>query len=167
MVGLNKIQLVTGQVAVVSGVLTSIDTITNPVDVSGSTITIGNIGDVVPIVPTVNEIFLSDGTALTVKYATGSSAGAGDNTMIAAVATRIVPLSYSLSAVAAVNATFKSDTGGGATTLSLVHVLGIGGFIQRTYSPVGHFKTATAKPLNLYLSAALAVTWDIAYVEMP
>lgn len=170
---LTKPQLVIGNVnANVSGgtldAVSAITAITNPVDVSGSVVNIGNSADLVPLVPATDAIYLSDGTSLTVKFATGTtSAVATDNAVVAAVSgKKIRPLLWAIGSGAGCTATFKSDTGGGATVISETVILAANASIQSSYSPVGHFETVAGKALNLFLAVAVATTYRIVYVEV-
>lgn len=162
-----EVAIVRNGTTITGGELDSITTITNPVDVSGSVVNIGNSADIVPLVPSTDAIYLSDGTALAVKFANGSASSAGDNSIVAAVpGKQILVMAFALSAVAAVNAVFKSDTGGGATQKWPTIYLSASGSKEKEFSSVGHFGTASGKALNLSLSGALAVEWAITYVEM-
>jgi hypothetical protein len=104
------------------------------------------------------------------QYATISAAGNGDNTVVAAVAGyRIVVLGYVLVGSGAVNATWKSDTGGGAVALSGAIPLGAQTVVTAPAIPAtsdsdaGYMQTASGKALNLNLSGAVGVFGHLSY----
>lgn len=109
--------------------------------------------------------FRDAGTARTPKFAIIDCASSGDNTLIAAVASRkIRVLSVFLMASAAVTIRFESGAGGTALT-GQMQVAANGGFALN-FNPVGHFETAVNTLLNLELSGAISVDGCITYVEV-
>lgn len=104
-------------------------------------------------------------TALTPKFAIIDCATLGDNTIVAAVASKkIRVLNLVLVASAAVNTRFESGAGGTALT-GVINLAANGGFAPG-YCPVGHFETASNTLLNLELSGAVSVDGWIVYVEV-
>jgi hypothetical protein len=87
-----------------------------------------------------------------------TSAGAGDNTLVAAVAGKKIRVhGYELSASAAVNAKFRSGTTD-ITGLIYLAAAGSGADAQdRAGDPDGLFETVAGQALVLNLSAAVAV----------
>lgn len=99
------------------------------------------------------------------KRAVIDHATSGDNTVVAAVASKkIRVLSAFLIAAAAVTARFESGAGGTALT-GQVSLAANGGFVL-PHNPAGWFETAAGEMLNLELSAALSVDGAITYVEV-
>lgn len=104
-------------------------------------------------------------TALTPKFAVVSASTSGNNTLVAAVTSKkIRVLSGVFMSAGTVNATFQSGAGGTGLTGAMPLIANIG--FTLPYSPVGHFESASGVLLNLSLSAAIAVTGVITYVEV-
>lgn len=104
-------------------------------------------------------------TALTPKFAAIAASSSGNNTLVAAVASKkIRVLSFTLVGSGTVNAKFQSGAGGTDLT-GLFYMTAYSG-ASVTYSPVGHFETASNTLLNLNLSAATAVGGHLTYIEV-
>lgn len=98
-----------------------------------------------------------------VKFAVINAAGAGDNTVIAAVPEKKLRiLSYVLNAAAAVTATWKSS---GGTAISGPMSLAIAGTVA-TDSLFGVMETISGEGLILTLGAALQTGGHVAYAEI-
>jgi len=105
-------------------------------------------------------------TALTPKFAVVSGSTSGNNTLVAAVASnKIRVISGLFMAAGTVNVTFQSGAGGTPITGALPLVANVG--FTLPYDPTGHFETGVNTLLNMSLSAAVAVTGWIKYVEVP
>lgn len=107
---------------------------------------------------------IQDGTtALTPKFASIDVATSGDNTIVAAVASKkIRVLAYTLVCAAATTVIWKSATAGAITgDMSFA----ANGGIAAPFSPIGHFETTAGEALVLNLSAANAVSGHLVYVE--
>jgi hypothetical protein len=102
-------------------------------------------------------------TALTPVFVAISASSNGNNTLVAADATKkIRVLSVTLVSAGTVNITFQSAAGG--TGLSgAIPLVANSGFVAN-FSPIGHFETAANQSLNLNLSAGVAVTGFMTYV---
>ena len=112
----------------------------------------------------VTDAIMNDTTALTPKYAVINVAGAGNNTLIAAVSGKnIRVLAYTIVVGAAVNVSFEDGAGG--TALTGVMELPANGGVSVPFCPVGHFETSDTTLLNLQLSGAVSVDGHITYVE--
>jgi hypothetical protein len=139
---------------------------TLPVSVVATTLlptlaTTDNIG----AVPTTG-IVMEGTTALTVKFAAGNASSSGNNTLVAAVTgKRIRVLKYSLVGNGAVNATFQSGAGGAAIS-GTKYIDAQGRGIVADGGSLGVFQTASGALLNLSLSAAVSVGWDLTYIEV-
>jgi hypothetical protein len=108
-----------------------------------------------------------NGTAqLTPKFAVIAASTSGNNTLVAAVASKkIRVLAYNIIGNGAVNAKFQ--TGAGGTDLTgLKYIAAAGGGICAPFNPVGWFETASGALLNLNLSGAIAVGGELVYVEV-
>lgn len=103
--------------------------------------------------------------ALTPKYAVLDVGASGNNTLIAAVASKkIRVLAAFLIAAGTVNVRFQSGAGGTALT-GQVNLVANAGFVL-PFNPVGWFETAVNTLLNLELSAAVSVDGSLVYVEV-
>lgn len=104
-------------------------------------------------------------TALTPKFAIIDAATSGDNTLLAAVASKkIRVLSLFMVSAGTVNARFESGAGGTALS-GQMNLIANSGFVL-PYNPVGWFETASNTLLNLELSAAISVDGSFVYVEV-
>ncbi len=102
---------------------------------------------------------------VTPKYAVINAAGAGDNTIVAAVTgKKIRVISYALVAITANTCRFESGASGTALTGQMS--LGITGVLSSGFNPMGHFQTADGALLNLELSAATNVSGHVTYLEV-
>lgn len=109
---------------------------------------------------------IQDGTtAATPKFAAIDDATSGNNTLVAAVASKkLRVLSYVLVAAGTVNARFESGANGTALTGQMNLVANTG--VSSGFNPLGHFETAANTLLNLELSAAVSVDGHLTYVEV-
>lgn len=166
----------TGAVVVSSGTITAVTGITNALPAGNN-----NIGDVdVASLPAlaagtnlIGRVSSSDETstiyngttAITPKFAVLDAASSGDNTLIAAVASKkIRVLSLFLVSAGAVNVRFESGASGTALT-GQMNLVANTGFVL-PYNPLGWFETASNTLLNLELSAAISVDGSIVYAEV-
>ncbi len=103
-----------------------------------------------------------------VKRAAVSASGAGDNTIVSAVAGRkLRVLALHLNAAGAVNAKLRSDVGGGGTDITGLHVFAAAGDAwEMNTLGYGWCETAAGKALNLNLSGAVAVAGVLVYAEV-
>lgn len=105
-------------------------------------------------------------------YAAVNVNASGDNTVVSAVTNaKIRVLSYVLMSGGTVNATWKSDVGGGAVALSGAFPFTAQTGVSAAAGPSGaaggracHFETASGKALNLNLDANVQVSGHITYV---
>lgn len=111
------------------------------------------------------DAIMNGATALTPKFAVIDNATSGDNTLVAAVASKKVRvLAAFLVAAAAVNVRFESGAGGTALT-GQMNVGANGGFVL-PFNPVGWFETASNTLLNMELSGATSCDGCLVYVEV-
>ena len=104
-------------------------------------------------------------TALTPKFAVIDAATSGDNTLLAAVASKkIRVLSLYVVAAGTVNVRFESGAGGTALSGQMNLVVNTGFVLP--FNPIGWFETASNTLLNLELSAAVSVDGGFTYVEV-
>lgn len=104
-------------------------------------------------------------TALTPKFAAIDAATSGDNTLVAAVASKKVRvLALFLVAAGAVNARFESGAGGSALS-GQMNLTTNSGFCL-PFNPAGWFETAANTLLNLELSGAVSVDGCLTYIEV-
>lgn len=100
------------------------------------------------------------------QYAAISAAGAGDNTLVAAVtAKKIRVLAAVLVASGGAN-TVRFESGAGGTALTGQMDLAADGQLVLPLNGFGWFETAAAALLNLELSAATLVAGAIVYEEV-
>jgi hypothetical protein len=105
-------------------------------------------------------------TALVPKFAVIAASSSGNNTLVAAVASKkIRVLAYNFIGNGAVNAKFQSGAGGTDLT-GLKYIAAAGGGICAPYNPLGWFETASNTLLNLNLSGAVAVGGELTYIEV-
>lgn len=105
------------------------------------------------------------GTAMTPKFAIIDAATSGDNTLVAAVASKkIRVLSLYLVAAGSVNVRFESGAGGTALSGQMNLVVNTGFVLP--FNPLGWFETASNTLLNLELSGAVSVDGGLVYVEV-
>lgn len=100
-----------------------------------------------------------------VKYAKIDAASAGDNTLVAAVASkqiRVLSLFYMASGVTTVR--FESGASGTALTGQLEHIAQTGMVLP--FNEDGWFETAAGQLLNMELSGAVSVDGALSYVEV-
>jgi hypothetical protein len=103
-------------------------------------------------------------TPLTPKFALIAAASNGDNTLVAAVATKkIRVLNYVLISSGTVNAKFRSATAGDISGL-LYLIANVGA--AAGYAITGHFETVAGEALILNLSGAVAVGGHLSYIEV-
>lgn len=101
-----------------------------------------------------------------VQFAVIAAAGAGDNTLVAAVTgKRIRVLSLFMIASGGANTT-RFESGASGTALSGLMDLIADGQLVLPHNPAGWFQTAVAALLNLELSAATLVAGALTYVEV-
>lgn len=113
----------------------------------------------------VNQL-MNGNTALTPKFAAISASSSGNNTAIAAVASKTLYIhGMALVANAAVNVKFQSGAGGTDLT-GLFYLAANTGFVL-PFNPVGWFKCLAVNTLlNLNLSGAVAVGGCLIYTEV-
>jgi hypothetical protein len=110
-------------------------------------------------------VIYNGATALTPKFATISASSSGDNTLVAAVPSkRIRVTSYLLSASAAVNGKFQSETAGDISGLHYWASAGQGA--TPAYDPTGIIQTVAGEALQLNLSGAVPVGGWLKYIEV-
>lgn len=122
-----------------------------------------DIGNQVPIGHGTDAIY-NGTTALVPKFAVISASSAGNNEVVAAVASKkIRVLQFSYVSAGTVNVKWNS----GATTMKsgLNYWISSTG-VCRPFSPIGWFETAAGEALNINLSDAVAVGGDLTYVEV-
>lgn len=104
-------------------------------------------------------------TPLTPKFAAIAASSSGDNTLVAAVASKkLRVLSYTLVAAGAVTCRFEDGAGGTAKSGQMA--LAANGVLSVPFSAVGHFETTANTLLNLELGGAVSVAGHICYVEV-
>jgi hypothetical protein len=105
------------------------------------------------------------GTAATPKFAIIDAATSGDNTLVAAVASKKIRV-LSLMLVAAGTVTVRFESGASGTALSgQMNLVANSGFTL-PFNPLGWFETAVNTLLNLELSGAVSVDGMLTYVEV-
>lgn len=116
------------------------------------------------------DVLMSNVTALTPKFAAIAAASSGDNTLVAAVASKqIRVLALMGVAAGAVSLYFTSGAGGtvifGGST-NKIAVAANGGFVL-PFNPLGWFQNSSVnQALVLNLSAAVAFSGGMLYVEV-
>ena len=104
-------------------------------------------------------------TALTPKFVIIDCASSGDNTILAAVASKKIRV-LSVFLVAAGTTTVRFESGAWGTALTgQMNLVANTGFVL-PFNPIGWFETASNTLLNLELSAAVSVDGCLTYVEV-
>lgn len=107
----------------------------------------------------------ASGVTLTPKFAAISASSSGNNTLVAAVASKkIRVLALWLTSNGAVNVKFQSGASG--TDLTGLGYEAANTGIVLPFSPVGWFETASNTLLNANLSGAVAVGGSLVYIEV-
>lgn len=102
---------------------------------------------------------------ITPKYAKIDAATSGDNTLVAAVASRKIRV-LALFVITAGTVTVRFESGAGGTPLTgQMELTAQSGFVL-PFSPVGWFETASNTLLNLELSAAISADGCLVYIEV-
>lgn len=115
--------------------------------------------------PDTTGVISDAGTDRTVKYAVIDAATSGDNTLVAAVASRHLRI-LSAFMVASAAVTVRFESGASGTALSgQMNLAANSGFVL-PYNPHGWNETAVNTLLNLELSAAVSVDGMLTYVEV-
>lgn len=124
-------------------------------------------GDYAPLQVTQNGALLTCPAANDdYKYAVIDDATSGDNTLVAAVASRkIRVLALFMVSAGTVNARFEDGAAGTALT-GQMNLVANSGFTL-PFNPAGWFETSVNTLLNLELSAAVSVDGSITYIEVP
>lgn len=105
------------------------------------------------------------GTVVTPKFAAIAASSSGNNTLVAAVASKkIRVLAMYLTSNGTVNAKIQ-DGAGGTDKTGLAYLVANTGFVL-PYNPVGWCETTANTLLNLNLSASIAVGGALVYVEV-
>lgn len=109
---------------------------------------------------------IMDGTtACTPKFAVIDAATNGDNTLVAANATKkLRVLAAFMVSAGTVNVRFEGGAGGTALT-GQMNLVANSGFVL-PFNPAGWFETASNTLLNLELSAAVSVDGCLTYIEV-
>jgi hypothetical protein len=108
---------------------------------------------------------MNDTTALTPKFAVIDEATSGDNTVVAAVASKKIRV-LSLFMICAGDVDARFESGAAGTALSgQMDMTANSGFVL-PFNPVGWFETGTNTLLNLELSAAVSCDGSVVYVEV-
>jgi len=109
---------------------------------------------------------MADGIIGGVKYKAIAAAAAGDNTLVAAVASKQIRL-LSLVLVASGGAnTVRLESDASGTALTGQMDIGDNGQLVLPFNPAGWCETVAGKLLNLELSAATAVAGALSYAEI-
>ena len=102
-------------------------------------------------------------TALTPVFAAISGATSGNNTLVAADATKKIRV-LSMNVIAASAVDFRLESAAGGTALTGVMSLGANGGFVLPYNPLGHFETVATELLNMELGGAVQVSGSLVYV---
>lgn len=159
---------VDGTVNVIQSTRSSLNA-NSTIQVAGSDVSSGNPvpSTLVNGAPHRTDTILNGSTSLTPKYASISFSTSGDNTIVAAVASKkIRVLSLFMVANTNVTVTFQSDNGVGSTDITgAIGLINVHGFVL-PYNPVGWFESLSGELLNLSLSSSVQVSGSLVYVEV-
>ena len=121
--------------------------------------------DQIQLIKPVGTTRTSSQVAGTTKYAKIDAATSGDNTLIAAVASKKIRV-LSAFMVAAGTVIVRYEDGASGTALTGQMNLSLNSGFTLPYNPEGWFETTANTLLNLELSAAISVDGCITYVEV-
>ena len=107
------------------------------------------------------------GASVTPKFAVIDAASAGDNTLVAAVASKKIRVTslYLINGHTSTQ-TIRFESGAGGTALSGQMVIAANGGFVLPYNPNGWFETAVNTLLNLELAGATTVDGSLTYIEV-
>ena len=127
----------------------------------------GTDGDYAPLQVTQNGALLTCPSANDdYKYAVIDAATSGDNTLVAAVASRKIRV-ISAFLVANGDVTVRFESGASGTALTGQMDLTTNSGFTLPHNPAGWFETAVNTLLNLELDAAVSVDGCLTYIEVP
>lgn len=95
-------------------------------------------------------------------FAAISGATSGDNTLVAAVANKVISVK-SMFLVVAGDVTLRFESGAGGTALSGVMSLSINSGFVLPHNPAGWFETAAGQLLNMELNGAVQISGTLCY----
>ena len=107
-------------------------------------------------------VIYSGSTAVTPVFAPISGASSGDNTLVAADATKKIRV-FALSVVAAGAVTVRFESAAGGTALTGVMSFAANGGYVLPFNPAGWFETAVNQLLNMELGGAVQVSGHLTY----
>jgi len=108
------------------------------------------------------RVVISPGSGVTPAFAAISGASSGDNTIVAANATKKIRVfALAIVAAGAVNVRFESAAGGTALT-GVMSFAANGGYVL-PYNEAGWFDTAVNELLNMELGGAVQVSGHLTY----
>jgi len=108
------------------------------------------------------RVVISPGSGVTPAFAAISGASSGDNTIVAANATKKIRVfALAIVAAGAVNVRFESAAGGTALT-GVMSFAANGGYVL-PYNEAGWFETAVNELLNMELGGAVQVSGHLTY----
>lgn len=108
------------------------------------------------------RVVISPGSGVTPAFAAISGATSGDNTLVAANATKKIRVfALAIVAAGAVNVRFESAAGGTALT-GVMSFAANGGYVL-PYNEAGWFETAANQLLNMELGGAVQVSGQLTY----
>jgi hypothetical protein len=104
--------------------------------------------------------------AVTPKFAVIDHAAAGDNTLVASVASKKIRVHQCILVCSAGENTVRFESGAGGTALTGQMTISDNQGFVLPFSPIGWFETAATTLLNLELSAGTSVDGVLAYTEI-
>ena len=113
----------------------------------------------------VSDKIVAASTNVTPKYVSISANTSGDNTILAAVTGKKIRI-LSLVIVSAGTVNIRLESGAGGTALTGVMPLVVNNSLVWPLNQYGYTETAAATLLNLELSAGVAVTGCLTYIEV-
>ena len=112
------------------------------------------------------DILSNNLTSLTPKFAIIDNAAAGDNTLVASVASKKIRVHQAILVCSGGENTVRFESGASGTALTGQMTISDNQGFVLPFSPIGWFETAATTLLNLELSGATSVDGVLAYTEV-
>ena len=113
-----------------------------------------------------SDFILVAGLALTPKFAAIDAAASGDNTIVAAVASKKIRVLAAFFTMTGTAVTIRFESGAGGTALTGQMTPTQGQTITLPFNPLGWFETTAGVLLNMELGGAQSVDGALVYCEV-
>ena len=118
------------------------------------------------IIQATGGLAISDASFALAKFATIDAAGAGDNTLVAAVTGKKIRVLAAFFTMTGTAVTIRFESAASGTALTGQMTPAQGQTIVLPFNPLGWFETVAAELLNLELGGAQSVDGGLVYIEV-